>query len=192
MGTITMIKKSDIKIKLIKNEELKKIKFQLKCLLLEIDSDFIPTLSSRQSTTQTKLCHNNGTKNIDFYFNNIINQNIITAQIDEKILGFISYIDNYIAIELPIENSHYDYITTIGVSPEFRGYKIATELYKYMISKAHCNLYSYQTIVTRTWSSNLSHINLLHKLNFKEIKRIANHRGNNIDTVYYAYSRNKL
>jgi len=51
------------------------------------------------------------------------------------------------------------------------------------------NLYSYSNIVTRTWSTNISHSNLLHKLSFKEIKHIINHRGNGINTVYYRYKK---
>lgn len=182
-----MIENRNIQIKLINNIELKKVKLQLKLLLKKIDNDFIPPLSSRNNTTQMQLDSNVQNKNIDFYLNNIMNQNVIIVQIDEKLVGFMSFIDTYNDNVLP-SNSPCNYITTIGIFPEFRGYKIATKLYKYMMNEI-IDSYSYSNIVTRTWSTNISHINLLYKLNFKEIKHIINHRGNNIDTIYYAYKK---
>jgi len=40
-------------------------------------------------------------------------------------------------------------------------------------------------IATRTWSLNSAHIHILEKLGFALVKRLVDHRGPGIDTVYY-------
>lgn len=41
------------------------------------------------------------------------------------------------------------------------------------------------TVTTRTWSTNHSHIHVLMKLGFELVKKIDNSRGEGVDTVYY-------
>ena len=45
--------------------------------------------------------------------------------------------------------------------------------------------YPKDRIFTRTWSTNASQMNILPKMQFCELERIPNDRGDGIDTVYF-------
>jgi len=136
-----------LKIKFFRKNDLIAPTYQeeLKDLLILIDNEFVPSLSSRDGTTQMKFLNTN-MENINLYFKNLLSQNIILAEINDNLVGFISFIDNYYN-DIPKDNTPCNYITTIGVSPKYRGKYIAQNLYKYMIDEV-MQLYSYSNIVT--------------------------------------------
>ena len=66
------------------------------------------------------------------------------------------------------------------VAPVARGQGLMKGFYREMIRLfPQCHIY------TRTWSTNMAHIKILQGFGFEELKRIPNHRGQGIDTVYY-------
>ena len=72
------------------------------------------------------------------------------------------------------------YISTVITDKMFRHRGITKGLYAVLLEK-----YKDKNIFTRTWSTNISHTTLLQGLGFGEFKRLANDRGEGIDTVYY-------
>lgn len=148
-------------------------------LLAESDNEFVPPLSSRSSTTQKNLNETTQYADTSRYFEKMKTQQFILAIYKNKVAGFLSYIPGIIIEEL-CEWGEIEYVSTIIVRKNMRKKRIATNLYRVLIERS-----SSRKIVTRTWSTNTGHINLLGKLAFNEILRIENGRGEGIDTVYF-------
>lgn len=150
-------------------------------LLVLADNEFVPSLSSRNSTLQTSFEETESPHQDKpvAYFEIIKQQNFILALKDDKVIGFLSYIPDYI---LPFsymdEEIATQYVSTIIVAPQFRGQNITQMLYKKLIDEKSC-------IATRTWSTNNAHINILRKLKFELVKTLPNDRGRGIDTLYF-------
>lgn len=103
---------------------------------------------------------------------------MIAALDDGNVAGFLSYIS-----DRPMDIKGFpcvEYLSTILVEKNCRGRGISKKLYEKFIE-----LSAGKSIVTRTWSTNESHLGLLSKLGFVEIKRIKDDRGDGIDTVYF-------
>jgi len=171
-------------IKLISSTD-EYLKKEIWKLLTIIDKEFIPPLSKRLCTTQKDFSQKiedekSGLKN---YYSELLEQNTIAAYSEEKFIGFMSFIHAYSSEFLPDKYS-YNYITTLGVFPEFRGQKAASKLYEFILYKLPSNFVC-DCIATRTWSTNTSHINLLLKLGFNLVYTIPNERLTGVDTVYY-------
>ena len=85
-------------------------------ILQAIDSEFMPPISSRQSTTAMQLNINKpgSPDGLDAYFDELIRQAVVLAMVDEEIAGFLSFKYQY-AIECLPEYAPCNYITTIGV-----------------------------------------------------------------------------
>lgn len=165
-----------------------KIEEQLWDLLLLVDSEFIPPLSSRVGTTMQYLIPNETDKNISRYFMDILDQELLIA-FDNKntVIGFLSFILNYHASIL-VPYSPSVYITTIAINPNYRKQGIGTKLGQKL---EECIQYKNQFLTFRTWSTNLANIALAKKLNCKEFLRLDNNRGQNIDTIYFVKALNK-
>lgn len=163
-----------------KNNEMAE---NIKMLLIKYTNEFYPPLSSREGTTQTKELSTCDSVGIDNYYSQIINQHFIVAKKNEQIIGFISFIHDY-SSEIIQNYSPANYITTVIVEKEYRRKGIASMLYKKLIMDTPSHL-KMKNLVTRTWSTNNSHIELLKRLNFSELCILKKHRGNEIDTVYY-------
>ncbi len=149
-------------------------------LLVLTDEEFIPSLSSRNSTQQTDFNADNKCVNRPYaYYEAIKEQEFILAVEEDKVVGLLSYIPDF---KLPFcyndEEIVSNYVSTIIVHPDCRGKKITQKLYKQLMEK---NV----TITTRTWSGNMAHITILRRLKFDLIQTIPNDRGSGIDTVYY-------
>jgi len=175
--------KNDI-IEYIFDTKIDNIENKIKYLLELVDEEFIPPLSSREGTTQTKLSSYNKKIELDSYFKSMMNQVNIVMTLDDNLLGFVSFRDNH-TVDLLEKYSPCNYLSTIAVNREFRGEKIASNLYDFMIHEV-TKKYPSKYLLTRTWSTNYKHINLLNKLGFELVKSIKNQRGDGIDTVYYA------
>ncbi len=183
-----------MEIKYLESEELSKNKKYMNDILdilVECDKDFIPPLSSRNSTRQTDFNDiKTDTKPME-YFKKITQQNNILVIQDGVVIAFMSYIYNYDKDEFFNKNNIDDvnnYITTICVRKGFRGKKIAEKMYEYIENILINNIES-PYISTRTWASNIPHINLLKKRSYENTYTIKNDRiledGTKIDTVYF-------
>lgn len=159
--------------------------------LLEIlsinDKNFIPPLSQRSSTTQANLLGDDNKADILPYFNKMLEQNVLAMFWEEKLIGFVSYIENYLSDVIGSETHPNIYLSTLAMRPESRGMGATKKAYTYLFFDRypHCNIY------TRTWSTNGPHIHILGGFGFCELKRIPNDRGEGIDTVYFCKSREK-
>lgn len=148
------------------------------------EKDFVPPLSARSSTTQTNLV--GGESSLDgviSYFNEMIRQKFICAIQDGKVLGFVSFKENYITDAF--DKTPNIYLSTLILKPEARGKNLTFNMYNHLFNVVYPN----SSIYTRTWSTNAPHLKILSKFNFEEILRKKNDRGEGIDTVYYALIR---
>ena len=101
---------------------------------------------------------------IEYYHTNDLNAGILF--INSKLFNDLNIFDDIVNFYNDNANS-IKYVNQSG--------------YSYLFEK-----YSDRPIFTRTWSTNLAHIKILEKFGFSEHLRIKNHRGENIDTVYFA------
>lgn len=154
-------------------------------ILLQCDSEFIPPLSSRNSTTQSEL---SGCvlepSGIDEYFDGLKSQDLLVAEVDCEIAGFLSFRNGYQCPELggfvPA-----NYVTTVCVDPDARGKAICSEMYRFLIESLPREK-ELPFLAARTWGSNSEHIRILGKFGFSPVSRLKDHRGRGIDTVYFA------
>ena len=148
-------------------------------ILTQNDTAFVPPLSQRTGTTQTAFGGQVNPSGVADYLNQMLTQQILAVFMEEKPVGFVSYIENRTDNDFPLPNL---YISTLVLQPETRGMGITKKLYHHLFNE----LYPTHSIYTRTWSTNIAHIKILQGFGFEELKRIPNDRGNGIDTVYYA------
>lgn len=160
-------------------------------LLTLCDHEFIPALSSRESTTQSNLS-DNSQRNSDSkntipyeYFKNLLNQYMLVATINYKVVGFMSFKLNYTCEHISETFLPNLYVSTVIVNPNCRG-KGITKLFYKKLNEEFFDHY----IFTRTWSSNIGHLKILNSIGFENTVTIKNDRGENIDTVYYMWNSN--
>ena len=145
------------------------------------DAEFVPPLSSRNSSTQQNLSGN--TQNADGiqqYFTQLKGQRFAAAFENGKLIAFVSYKENYTCDEIVQNELPNIYISTLVVSPEARGKGVTKALYSALFLE-----YKTANVFTRTWSTNLAHIKILQGFGFQTIKVLENHRGNGIHTIYF-------
>lgn len=165
----------------LNDTEKQKYRDGIRNLLVICDREFVPPISSRTSTTQSNLSGKEAGDGISAYLDALMEQEIVCALDDDSLLGFVSYRKDYTCPEIDKSLTPNVYLSTLIVSPDARGRGITRQIYSYLFEK-----YSDRPIFTRTWSTNLAHIKILEKFGFSEHLRIKNHRGENIDTVYFA------
>ncbi|MBQ8425251.1 MAG: GNAT family N-acetyltransferase [Clostridia bacterium] len=182
----------DIEIKYLNKVTDKSFKFQILNLLILSDKEFIPALSSRESTTQTNLSGNSQNENTNKnvipynYYKNILNQSMLVATFENYIIGFMSFKKNYTCEHISEEFLPNLYVSTVIVNSNYRGKGITKLFYKKLNE-----LFFDHHIFTRTWSTNAGHLKILNSLGFKNTVCLKNDRGENIDTVYYMWNANK-
>ena len=178
--------KEHIEIKLLNEEEKEQVKNELWNILCEINYEFVPPLSSRDSTTiDFNTMTNTNIIEMDKpqkYFDEVIKQEIIISRkkSDNQVIGFMSFRPNY-TITIENESIVCHYISTLGVLKSERGQGIANQFYKKIEEIA--TMQNAKIIATRTWGFNKTHINLLLNSKYKS-HVIKNDRGPGIDTVY--------
>ena len=146
--------------------------------LLELgDKEFIPPLSSRDSTTQQSLGDAVGNGLFD-YFNEMKTQCFVLALEGDTVAGFMSFKKDYSCDYVPAAKNLY--ASTSVVHPDFRGQGLMKKFYLAMIEG-----YPDRPIYTRTWHENHAHLRVLEKLGFTQIAKLENHRGPGIHTVYF-------
>lgn len=164
--------------------EIDKYENQIWEMLKKADTEFIPPLSSRNSTTQKDLSGSQGSASpegpID-YFNTMKTQPIIIVldEATDTVMGFMSYIP-YKEFEPSLNMKGAMYASTMVVSPQFRGHHVATTLYSELIRLA-----GDKDLALRTWSTNAPHLKVLSNYGFTLEKTLPNDRGEGIDTVYF-------
>jgi len=177
-----------MEFKLLTQEEKEQYYQTMLCMMEISDQDFVPPLSQRSSTTQKILT---GTASTDVhaglssYLNTMMQQEILACLEDGKLLGFVSFIKDYTTDYITEADLPNIYLSTLILNPEARGRGITKQMYGHLFN----DLYADRHIFTRTWSTNVPHIKILGYYNFAELARIPNHRGEGIDTVYYAKRR---
>jgi len=181
--------KDSVKFELLKEEEKKQVKRELWNILCEINDEFVPPLSYRNSTTYQFDPTEKRPRKTDkpkAYFDTLLEQEIIVCKkkSNNQVIGFMSFIPNY---SLPVKNKNIvcHYISTVGVTKGKRGNGITNQFYKEIEKLVKSNATN-NFIATRTWSMNKTHIKILTDLKYKQISIIENGRGAGIDTVYYA------
>ena len=158
-------------------------------ILIECDEEFIPSLSSRSSTEQTNFIsvENQNTDNKPIrYLKRMLEQNNILVIHNKTVIAFMSFIHNYKSEFFNKDNINY--ISTICVRKTFRNKGIAKNLYEYIENNLPKDITS-QYVSTRTWSTNLPHINLLKNMNYEITYIVKNNRvlvnRDIIDTIYF-------
>ena len=155
-------------------------------ILCECDQEFLPPLSSRESSSQKTLGGLEAPKTLlpYRYFEVMKAQNyIITLDEFGVVTGFMTFIHKYDCDELA-EIGISNYITTICVKKDHRNQGLLKQMYGYM-DKSLPSAYRLPYMSTRTWSTNAHHLSTLHHLGFYEAYRLENHRGEGIDTIYF-------
>ena len=169
-----------MEIRILSKQEQPGIYDEAYKLLAEADEEFVPPLSSRNSSTQQNLSETVKGDSIAQYFDQLKTQRFAAVFEDGALIGFVSYRENYTCPEIPSEELPNIYLSTLVVSPKARGKGVTTALYRHLF-----DAYQNVNIFTRTWSSNYAHIKILGKYGFDLTHTLKNHRGNGIDTVYF-------
>lgn len=150
-------------------------------LLVKADEEFVPPLSRRESTTQQDLLDRpaEGKTLPTSYFTALKAQRFLLLTDGEAVKGFMSYIPAH-TVTLP--DGHpvtCEYVSTVIVDPATRGRRLTERMYRTLFERSGTG-----TILTRTWSTNHAHLNILDRLGFETAAVIQDDRGPGIDTVY--------
>ena len=148
-------------------------------MLYGADKQFVPPLSARSSTTQQDLT---GTESVEDgilqYFEQMKTQRFMAALEDGKVLGFVSYKEDYTCEAF--DKTPNIYLSTLVVRPEGRGRGLTRAIYRRLF-----DAYARGYIFTRTWHTNDIHIRILGDFGFETLQVLENHRGPGIHTVYF-------
>ncbi len=153
-------------------------------MLEAADEEFVPPLSSRESSTQQFFSAGVKSDSIIRYFEQLKDQRFAAVFEDGSLIAFVSYKENYTCGQIAPEELPNIYLSTLVVSPKARGKGVTKALYSKLFSE-----YETVNIFTRTWSTNTAHIRILEKFGFEVIKVLKNDRGNGIDTIYFKKCR---
>ena len=145
------------------------------------DKDFVPPLSARSSTLQKNFSKVSDGGSIDEYFVQMMEQKVLGVIEDGVLLGFVSFKENYCDGTIDENTVPNIYVSTVMLSPQARGRRLTACAYEHLFN----SVYKDYNVYTRTWSTNGAHIRILEKFGFRELKRIKDDRGENIDTVYF-------
>lgn len=166
-----------MEFKILTKEEKILFKADIINMLVESDDEFLPPLSKRTSPRDKTFSHDNvSSDGILSYFNAMIEQEIMVSLDGDRLVGFVSYYENYESGQKPNI-----YVSTLIVAKAARGLGITSTMYSYLFDK----LYSDRYVYTRTWSTNIAHTKILSRFGFSEFNRIKDERGIGIDTVYF-------
>lgn len=154
-------------------------------LLRKYDDDFVPPLSTRDSTSQQEnLDGEPEHTGIDAYLQECLDQNLIIAQHNGDVIGFLSYgtLDSLDGLQ---EYAPCLYVSTTIIEKEYRNQGVGTLLNEYLFDNM-LESFDVKYVVRRTWSTNTASKNYIESLGFREIKRVKDHRQEGIDSLYYA------
>ena len=168
-----------MELKILTREEQDFFGPQILEMLQESDQEFVPPLSSRSSTTQQNLASGDTCpEGILQYYNQLQTQTVMAAVEGDRLLTFVSYIENY--QNGPVTDTPNIYLSTLVMRPEARGKGLTKKLYAYLFDACRP-----LPVFTRTWSTNAVHIRILDYFGFQTLQVLPDHRGPGIDTVYF-------
>ncbi|QFT87224.1 hypothetical protein FIU87_00920 [Bacillus sp. THAF10] len=166
------------------------VKHQIWDILCEVDSEFFPPLSSRELSVKSQLLPRKVTTDVKphAYFEEMIKQDFIVAfnEDSEEVAGFMTFMHGYQCEELANLKTKSNYVTTVCVPKSYRGNGITKEFYRYILDG---NLPAHKQekfLTTRTWSTNHSHLSILHQFGFETVTKLDHHHGEGVDTLYFA------
>lgn len=151
--------------------------------------EFIPPLNRRSGTMDllspaSELMPEAGPV---AYFSQLRDQSLLLASADQSPVGFMSIREESPVDRIPgCPTGHY--ISTIIVDPQHRGKGVCRGMYEELFRLRSAGRLSNAPFITRTWSTNASHIPLLNQLNFSCVYKLADDRGPHIDTWYFLKS----
>ncbi|WP_078553109.1 hypothetical protein [Bacillus alkalicellulosilyticus] len=157
-------------------------------ILCEVDKEFVPSLSARESSFQSELqVEVEEDKKPHSYFEEVCKQHFILAISEgtEELLGFMTFKSGYTCEELTAFSPSL-YITTVCVRKKERNRGITRTFYDFIQSEQVKEAFRMPYVSTRTWSANHSHIHVLETIEFEVSERLPDHRGKGIDTIYFA------
>lgn len=137
----------------------------VRSLLNIVDDDFEPPLSIRKG-------------GLDGYMDVVLPKPCVLALINDEVIGALLWVPH--ADMNVVNDATCTYIKNVSVLPEYRGLGIGNRLYEL----CEINMDD-ECILVQTWSTNKTQDHLLTKRGYKEIMRVENDRGHNIDTVFY-------
>lgn len=154
-------------------------------ILVALDKEFTPPLSERISSFQKNLKKDTIDANLPYnYFEALLNQRFILSVNDhDEILGFRSFKHKHILPDLK-EIGEVNYFTTLCVKKGYHGMGIGTAIHDYTLNNLPSHYY-HLPFASRTWSTNEASKKLLLSHGFKIVKRLENHRGKGLDTIYF-------
>ena len=174
-----------MEFKLLNAAEVERHRAAFLEMMREADSDFVPPLSQRFAP-KDKSGEKEGTENgILRYFESMKKEQILAALEGGELLGFVTFVRDLSCHCIDKSTFPNLYIGTLIVRRAARGRGVTRQMYTYLFD-ALCPACS---LFTRTWSTNMAHISILQKFGFGEIARLANDRGEGIDTVYFGKVR---
>ena len=166
-----------MELKLLTEADKLAFREEILALLEESDEDFMPPLSKRGSPKDKSFSRGTANSNgVLTYYTEMNRQPILAAIDGGRVLGFVSYSENYDGGKLPNI-----YISTLVVSKAARGMGLTARMYDHLFNV----VFPDRPFYTRTWSTNIAHTKILSRFGFSELKRIENDRGPGIDTVYF-------
>ena len=152
-------------------------------VLVAVDREFVPHLSSRGSTTAKSLDGAEAPTGPVGYYAAVCAQWGLLARQDGQPAGLMSFLphhhDEALGPFCPAT-----YLSTLAVLPAYRRGGLARQLYARLIE--HSERIGDVAVATRTWSTNVGHLDLLGQLGFVQTARLAGHRGPGVDTLYLA------
>ncbi len=156
----------------------------LELLVEEVSDEFVPPLTTRNSTTQAALKDPSGSESSS-YFDEMLTQHSLLLIECDQLQGFLSFRASHCDARLP-QIGTCIYVSTISIRPAARGRGLARLLYQKLIELPEI-LPAW--ILLRTWSTNTHHLQLLDTLGFKFLLTVPDDRDTGVDTVYLGRKR---
>lgn len=173
-----------MEIKILEKAEQAQYDREILPMLIDGDEEFFPPLSARASTTQTDLTKREPAMDgVLDYFKALQEQRLLVATENGKLMGFVSYRENFTNDKISVAELPNIYISTLLVSPEARGRGLTGKMYEALFAE-----YENRNAFTRTWSTNVAHIKILAKFRFETMCVLKDDRGVGVDTVYFKKS----
>ncbi len=173
-------------LKVLSEGDRAKYEGRLLEMMRESDTEFVPPLSARASTTQKRLTAVRATGDVSAYFKGMLGQEILAAFDGGELICYVSYKLDYTNGVITEKDLPNIYLSTLISDKKARGKGVTAKLYSYLFN----TLYPDRSVYTRTWSTNAAHIHiLLDKFGFTQKARLEDDRGKGIDTVYFELKR---
>lgn len=178
-------KDSRISIKLLDDKGKEKYRDQIISMLNCYGDEFVPPLTKRGSTIQKDFRGSDEGETVERYAESLLSHEVMVATIkgysEEIVVGLAGFIRNCEVV--PPRRLGGLYVTTILMDKAYRGLGVARRFYDRIFKEADKTA---SFTLVRTWTGNDTHIGLLEKIGFKEVRRFKDDRGEGIDTILFS------